>query len=127
LTCFKGGQQGDGFETVRFAGTIHSSIGRVFRLHPDCKGTAIYNDFFVVAPLQEALALVAELKLILKQDLDLDLDAPKFNYFVPGNRLDDNQARVLFQHTLASRQSFRISPQWMRVCLQRDYVLQVCL
>jgi len=106
LTCSKGGQQGDGFETVRFAVTIHPSIGRVFQRHPDCKGAAICDDIFVVAPLQEALALVAELKLILKQDLDLDLDVPKFNCYVSGNRLDDDQARALFKDTLASRQSF---------------------
>ena len=79
LTCSKGQQQGDGFETVRFAVTIHPSIGRVFQRQPDSKGTAICDDIFVVVPLQEALALVAELKRILKQDLDLDQDVPKFN------------------------------------------------
>jgi len=47
------------------------------------------------------LTLVAELKLILKQDLDLDLDVPKFNCYVPGNYLDDDQARELFKYTLA--------------------------
>jgi len=104
LTCSKGGQQGDGFETVRFAVIIHPSIGRVFQRHPACK--AICDDIFVVAPLQEALALVAELKLILKQYLDLDLDVPRFNCYVPGNRLDDDQARELFKDTLANRQSF---------------------
>jgi len=107
LTCSKGGQQGDGFETVRFAVTIHPSTGRVFQRHPDCKGAAICDDdIFVVALLQEALAVVAELKLILKQDLDLDLDVPKFTCYVPGNRLDDDQARALFKDTLASLQSF---------------------
>jgi len=35
----------------------------------------------------------------------LDLDVPKFNCYVPGNRLDDDQARALFKDTLASRQS----------------------
>ena len=69
---------------------------------PDCKGTAICDDIFVVAPLQEALALVAELKLILKQDLDLDLDVPKFNSYVPGNLLNDSQARTLLKDTSAS-------------------------
>jgi len=57
--------------------------------------------FAIFALLQEALALVAELKLILKQDLNLDLDVPKFNCCVPGNRLDDDQARELFKDTLA--------------------------
>jgi len=106
LTCSKGGQQGDGFEALRFAVTIHPSIGRVFQRHPACKEAAICDDIFVVAPLQEALALVAELKLILKQDLDLDLDVPKFNCYVPGNRLDDDQTRALFKDTLANPQSF---------------------
>jgi len=50
--------------------------------------------------LQEALALVAELKLILKQDLDLDLDVPRFNCYVSDNRLNDDQARALLQSTL---------------------------
>jgi len=31
---------------------------------------------------------------------------PKFNCYVPGNCLDDDQARALFKDTLASRQSF---------------------
>jgi len=106
LTCSKGGQQGDGFKTVRFAVTNHPSIGRVFQRHPDCKGAAICDDIFVVDPLQEALALEAELKLILKQDLDLDLDVFKFNCYVPSNRLNDGHARALFKDTLASRQSF---------------------
>ena len=106
FTCSNSGQQGDGFETVRFAVTIHPSTGRVFQRHPACKGAAICDDIFVVAPLQEALALVAEIKLILKQDLDLDLDVPKFNCYVPGNCLDDDQACALFKDTLANRQSF---------------------
>ena len=106
LMCSKDGQQDDGFETVRFAVTIHPSIGRVFQRHPACKGAAICDYIFVVAPLQEALALVAELKLILKQDLDLDLDVPKFSCYVPGNHLDDDQARALFKDTLENRQSF---------------------
>jgi len=85
LTCSKGGQHDDGFEALRFAVMNHPSIGRVFQRHPACKEAAICDDIFVVAPLQEALALVAELKLILKQDLDLDLDVPKFNCYVPSN------------------------------------------
>ena len=106
LPCSKGGQQGDGFETVCFAVTIHPSIGRVFQRHPVCIGAAICNDIFVVAPLQEALALVAELKPILKQDLELDFDVPKFNCFFPGNHLDDIEAHALFVNTLRDNQSF---------------------
>ena len=84
FACSKSGQQGDGFETVRFAVTIHPSTGRVFQRHPACKGAAICDDIFVFAPLQEALALVTKLKLILKQNLDFHRDVPKFNCYVPA-------------------------------------------
>ena len=50
--------------------------------------------------------MVAKLKYILKQDLDLDFDVPKFNCFFPSNCLDDVEARALFANTLATRQSF---------------------
>ena len=63
------------------------------------------DDIFVVAPFQKGLALVAELKPILKQGLDVDLDVPKFNCHFPGNRLEDDQARELFQNILTTRQS----------------------
>ena len=46
--------------------------------------------------------LVAELKPILKQDLDLDFDVLKFNCYFPGNRLDDVQAHELFVNTLST-------------------------
>jgi len=105
LPCSKCGHQGDGFEKVRFAVTMNLSIGCVFQRHPACKGAIICDDIFVVAPLLEALALVAELKLILKRDLDLDLDVPNFNCYVPGNRLNDNQAHELFKNILANQQS----------------------
>jgi len=105
LPCSKGGQQSNGFETVRFAVTIHPSIGRVFHRHPACKGVVICNDTLVIVLLHEAFALVAKLKLILKQDL-LDLDVPKFNCYLPGNHLDDDKARVLFQNTLANQHFF---------------------
>ena len=64
------------------------------------KGIVICNVVFVVAPLQEPYTLAAELKLILKQDLDV----PKFICYLPGNRLDDDQVRKLFQNTLENQQ-----------------------
>jgi len=49
----------------------------------------------------EGLALAAELKQVLKQDFDLDLDVPKFNCFFPGDRINDNEhACALFQNAL---------------------------
>jgi len=57
----------------------------------------------------------------------LDLDVPKFNYYVPGKRLDDDQARELFENPLANQQSFSDLAAMDVVCPQRGYVLQVCL
>jgi len=74
IACSKGGQQADAFETVRFAVTNFPSFGRVFARHGACTGAAICDDVSIVAPLAQGLALAAELKQVLKQDLDLDLD-----------------------------------------------------
>ena len=64
IACSKGDQQGDAFETVRFAVTTFPSFGRVFARHAACTGAAICDDVtvFIVAPLAEGLALAAELK-----------------------------------------------------------------
>ena len=41
------------------------------------------------------------LKQVLKPDLDLDLDVPKFRCLFPGDQInDDNHARALFQNAL---------------------------
>jgi len=101
IACSKGSQQGDAFETVRFTVTTFTSFGQVFACHVACTGAAICDDVFIVPPLAEGLALADELKQVLKQDLDLDLDVPKFNCFFPGDRInDDDHARALFQNAL---------------------------
>ena len=79
ISFSKGGQ----FETVRFAVTTFPSFGRVFARHGACTGATICDDVFIVAPLAECLALAADLKQVLK----LDLDVPKFNCFFPGDRI----------------------------------------
>jgi len=84
-----------------FAVTTFPLFGRVFARHGACTGAAICDDVFIVAPLAEGLALAAELKQVLKQDLDLVLDVPKFNCFFPGDSInDDDHARALFQNAL---------------------------
>jgi len=101
IACSKGSQQGDAFETVYFAVTTFLSFGRVFALHAACTGAARCDDVFIVAPLADGLAFTAELKQVLQQDLDLDLDVPKCNCFFPGDRInDDNHARAFFQNAL---------------------------
>ena len=62
IACSKGSQQGEEFETVRFAVTTFPLFGRVFARHAACTGVAICDNVFIVAPLAEGLALAAELK-----------------------------------------------------------------
>jgi len=81
LPCCKGGQQGDGLETIRFAVTVHPSIGWVCKRHLDCKVVGICDDIFIIARLSKALSCAAEMKKILKADLDMDLNVPNFNVF----------------------------------------------
>ena len=76
LPCSKGGQQGDGLETIRFAVTVHPSIGRVCEQHIDYKVVGICDNIFIIARLFKALSCAAEMKKILKADLDMDLNAP---------------------------------------------------
>ena len=57
------------------------------------------NDVFIVAPLAEDFAVAAELKQVLKQDLDLEVS--KLNCFFLGDRInDDDHARALVQNAL---------------------------
>jgi len=79
-SCSKGGQQGDGLATIRFAVTVHPSIGRVCERHLDCRVVGICDDIFIIPRLSKALSCAAELKKILEADLDMDLNVPKFNF-----------------------------------------------
>ena len=93
LSCSKGGQQGDSLETIRFAVTVHPSIGRVCERHLGCKVVVICDDIFILARLSEALSCAAEMKKILKADLDMDLNMPKFNVFFPDTSFSLDTAR----------------------------------
>jgi len=93
LPCSKKGQQGDGLETIRFAVTVHPSIGRVCERHLDCKVVGICDDIFIVARLSRALSCAAEMKKILKEDLDMDLNVLKFNVFFPDTSFSLDTAR----------------------------------
>jgi len=66
LPCSKGGQQGDGLETIRFAVTVHPSMGRVCERHQGCKVVGICDDIFIIGSLSDALSRAAELEQILK-------------------------------------------------------------
>ena len=100
LPCSKGGQQGDGLETFHFAVTVHPSIGRVCERQLDCKVAGIYDDIFAIARLSKALSCVAEMKKILKTDLDMDLNVPNFNVFFPGTSFSLDTARSALERAV---------------------------
>jgi len=93
LPCFKGGQQGDGLETIHFAVTVHPFIGRVCERHLDCKVVGICDNLFIIARLSKALSCAAEMKKILKADLDMDLNVPKFIVFFPDTSFSFDTAQ----------------------------------
>jgi len=90
IVCSKRAQQGDAFETVRFAVTNLPDFGQVLARHVACTGAAISDVVFIIAPLADGLTLAAELKQVLKQDLDLD---------VPNLSRWSNQPRRLCTHS----------------------------
>jgi len=53
----------------------------------------ICDDIFIIARLSKALSCAAEMKKILKADLDMDLNVPKFNVFFPGTSFSLDTAR----------------------------------
>ena len=73
--------------------TVHASIGRVCARHLDCKVVGICVNTFIVARLSKALSCAAEMKRILKADLDMDLNVPKFNVFFPDTAFSLDTAR----------------------------------
>jgi len=93
LPCSKGGQQGDGLETICFAVTVRPSIGRVCERHLGCKVVGICDDIFIIARLSKNLSCAAEMKKILKADLDMDLNVSTFNVFFPGTSFSLDTAR----------------------------------
>ena len=66
--------------------------------HAACTGAAICDDVFIVTPLAEGLALAAERKQVLKQDLEFDV--PKFNYFFQVVESRHDHAHAPFQNAL---------------------------
>jgi len=94
LPCSKGGQKGDGLETICFAVTVHASIGRVCERHLGCKVVGICDDIFIIARLSKALSCAAEMKKILKADLDMDLNVQKINVFLPDPSFSLDTART---------------------------------
>jgi len=53
----------------------------------------ICDDIFIIARLSKALSCAAEMKNILKADLDMDLNVPKFNVVFPDTSFSLDTAR----------------------------------
>ena len=60
----------------------------------------ICDDIFMIARLSKALLCVARMKKILKSDLDMDLNVPKFNVFFPDTSFSLNTARSALEHAV---------------------------
>jgi len=112
LPCSKGGQQGDGLQTIRFVVTVHRSIGRVCEQHLDCKVVGFCDNIFIIARLSKALSCAAEMKKILKADLDVDLNVPKFNIFFPDTSFSLDTARSVLESAVRADPALKILPQW---------------
>ena len=84
---------GDGLETIRFVVTVHPSIGRFCARHLDCKVVGICDDIFIIARLSKALSCAAEMKKILKAELNMDFNMPKLNVFFPDTSSSLDTAR----------------------------------
>ena len=52
----------------------------------------ICDDIFIIARLSKALSCAAEMKKILKADLDMDLNVQKFNVFFPDTSFSPDTA-----------------------------------
>jgi len=100
LPCSKGGQHGDSLETIRFAVTVHLSIGRVCEKRLAIKVVGICDDIFIVGTLSDALSCAAELKQILKVDLDMVLNVSKFNLYFPHPSLNLEEIRYTFERAV---------------------------
>ena len=66
---------------------------RVCARHLDCKVVGICDNIFIIARVSKALSCAAEMKKILKADLDMDLNVPKFDVFFPNTSFSLDAAR----------------------------------
>jgi len=65
----------------------------------------ICDDISVIARLSKALSCAAEMKKILKADLDMDLNLPKFNVFFPGTSFSLDIARSALELAVRAESS----------------------
>jgi len=76
--------------------------------------TGICDNVFIIVPLSEGLPLTTEIKQVLKQDLDLDLDVPKFNCYFPVIESTTTSIHVLFSKCSVHQSSVRMSVRYGR-------------
>jgi len=68
-------------------------MSAVCERHLDCNVVGMCDEIFIIARLSKALSCAAEMKKILKADLDMDLNKPKFNVFFPDDSFSPDTDR----------------------------------
>ena len=66
------GQQGNPLEMLVFCLTVHHLWGRVLARFPDARAVAYADDGYIKAKLSVALQVLAELKLVFKEEAGLE-------------------------------------------------------
>jgi len=72
----------------------------------------ICDNIFIIARLSKALSCAAEMKKILKADLDMDLNVPKFNVSFWTLPLVSTQLDLLSKVQNVRIMPLQILPQW---------------
>ena len=78
----------------------HVQVRFVCERHLECRVVGICDDIFIIASLSKALSCAAEMKKILKTDLDMDLNVPKFNVFFPDTSFSLDTARSALERAV---------------------------
>jgi len=79
-----GGQQGDPLEMLIFNLTIHHLWGRVLAKFQEARAIAYADDGYIKAKLSVALQVLAELKVVFKEDAGLELNVSKTSILPKG-------------------------------------------
>ena len=92
--------------------------------HLDCRVVGICDDIFIIVRLSKALSCAAEMKKILKADLDRDLNVPKFNVFFPDTSFTLDTARSALDSAVRVDPALLILPLWGQGFQRMACVLQ---
>jgi hypothetical protein len=86
-----GGQQGDPLEMLIFNLTIHHLWGRVLGKFQETRVVGYADDGYIKVKLSVSLQVLAELKVVFKEDAGLELNVSKTSIF-PSKGVTDQTA-----------------------------------